>query len=100
MDGTEVIEIPINESEEDAVDFKTEVVENESEQDISGTGTSILNSFTTGPPTTSQVIFPFFEISMRSFSVRLRILSIHIRNISYRIYGLPESFSFIEFIGS
>lgn len=60
MDGTEVIEIPINESEDDTVDFKTEVVENESEQDISGTGTSIMpvNSFNAqGTPSTTQVIF-------------------------------------------
>jgi len=56
MDGTEVIEIPINESEEDTVDFKTEVVENESEQDISGTGTSVMpvNSFNTGTPSSTQ----------------------------------------------
>jgi len=57
MDGTEVIEIPINESEEDTVDFKTEVVENESEQDISGTGTSVMpvNSFNTGTLSSTQV---------------------------------------------
>jgi len=56
MDGTEVIEIPINESEDDTVDFKTEVVENESEH--SGTGTSIMpvNSFNANTPSTTQVI--------------------------------------------